>query len=193
MFSSHDLDPYETNEKNLLAERSAPVLSSHLHKYTSFVLLACGTAYFEKVLFSKLPYSPRDVYIVEDPRIYRLEKNRREMFCNSFKDIGCAKAEWVDGTKKDLLNLLGRLEPEKTLCLGLNMTIFEPFHLFDDVLIRFPGIDYIFFSWPYMGKFGMPFLSCSNLPCASFPGQMPPDQFFVSSGMMDEYLFSSGL
>lgn len=193
MFSSHDLDPYETNEKNLLAERLVPILSPLVCRYTSAVLLACGTAYFEKVLFSKLQWMPREVYIVEDPHVFRLEKNRREAICGSFRDMGCAQAEWVDGTKKDLLGLLGRLKPETTLCIGLNVTIFEPFHLFDDVLVAFPGMDYILFSWPYMGKFGMPFHSCSNLRGVPFPGQMPSEAFFVASGMMDEYLFASGL
>lgn len=182
VFEEHDLDPFERHQKQWLSSVLSHSLNDVFRHKKTFILFACGTAYFEQCLFCDI-WTQRHFVLIEDPLVLEYKDAQMRMV-NS-------RAEIVRGTLDDMCDFLKNIE-SLTDCFffSLNPNIFEPFHLWNDILNVYP-VDYLILSWPYMGKYGMPCLWTSsdvNTLSCPYGTSLQPDEFFIQSGLHDQYV-----
>jgi hypothetical protein len=182
VFEEHDLDPFERKQKQWLSTLMSDCLNDVFVQKKTFILFACGTAYFEQCLFSHMWTQAHFVFI-EDPLI--IEYKEAQLHSLNIR------ADIVRGTLDDMSDFFQHLDDlSDCLFFSLNPNIYEPFHLWNDMLNVFP-VDYLLVSWPYMGKYGMPCLwTSSHVTTLSCPygTYCQQDDFFIHSGLHDQYI-----
>lgn len=191
VFSCHDKDPYECQEKQKLASSLKPFILEAWDSKTHLVVFSCATAFFESFLFHH-DFHFDEIIVIENPG---LNASQRQQCTSAF--VFCHKTTFVPGTLQDILHALSLIPLSKTCCLGLNINIFEPFHLFFDIMDKHPDMEYLFICHPYMGKYGFPrYLTTNALHLreriSAFGIVLSPTEFFETSGLNDEYLFTLG-
>lgn len=185
MQGEHDLDPYERQQKELLATFLTPFLFRSWREKKNLVLMSCSTAYFERCLLSVGDFSFRRLFIVEDPGLSPVE---REAITNLwYEEDDYPDVRVLPGNVETLRELSQTLIAEDTCCLGLNVNIYEPLHLFHDFLDLFP-CSYLLISQPYMDA-SQPLYTATDLGGTLPPPfvAVDPDLFFKVSGLEDEY------
>lgn len=189
-FTGHDKDPFEKKQKEILAQQLTPYFCTIPIKKSILILFSCATAYFEKRLFSQLRWELTYIYIIEDPHIpshFRLEICQ-ELQCH----FGCPVG-WIEGCLPCIKNLFQCINVQESLVIGLNIVIFQRFHLFDDVLLLYK-IDYFLISFPFMGKCGQSLFFCSNIGFKITPQPMlDTNTFYIVSNLAIQQDFINGL
>jgi len=187
-FGFHDHDPYERNRKQQLATAWEPMFFRTWGTKPVLISFSAGTAYFESHLFTAFAF--RHVYIIEYPHLSETDIEECLDRWKAFQPS--AQLTFVPGTLTNIVETLERLDLSTCCAFGLNINLFEPFHLFHDVMEHHAQLEYVLVSYPYMGEYGSSLISTSNVAFFRLvfrESLQDPVVFYTLSGLEDNYLY----